>query len=83
MKDSPSSRLRGGLWAWGGIVAYVVIYDVFALRTRRSTLSAAFHHVSTVRRVNVGLVLFWFYLTGHLFRWVPRRFDMFRRVFGA
>jgi hypothetical protein len=26
--------------------------------------------------------LFWFYLTSHLFRWIPKKYDLFRRYFG-
>lgn len=77
-----NERARAGVWAWGGIIAYVLIYDVFALRTKRHTLSAGFHHISTLKVGRPLLVGFWFYLTSHLFRWVPQRYDLFRK-FGA
>ena len=68
-----------GLVAWGGLVIYVALYDLAALHLGRSTLSASFHRLSVRRLGRVPLVLFWAYLTGHLFRWLPRRWDLFRR----
>lgn len=71
-----------GAIAWGGIVVYVILYDLFALRTKKSTLSSAFYSFSSSKVGRPSLILFWFYLTSHLFRWIPKKYDIFRRFFG-
>ena len=73
---------RLGAAAWLGLLAYVTAYDVFALRKKYPTLSAAFYTFSASRFRGIGLFLFWFYLTAHLFRWIPQKYDLFRRYVG-
>jgi len=68
-----------GLLAWGGLAVYIAIYDLVAIRVGQPTMSASFHRMSLRRLGRPGLVLFWAYLTGHLFRWLPERADLFRR----
>jgi hypothetical protein len=75
---SPAS-VDVGLVAWGGLAVYIAAYDLVALRFGRPTMSASFHRISGRRVGRPVLVLFWAYLTGHLFRWLPRRWDLFRR----
>ena len=35
--------LRSGTKAWAGLAAYVLVWDVLAIRTGRETLSQAFY----------------------------------------
>jgi len=70
-----------GAAAWAGLAAYVMAYDVLAIKKHKTTLSIAFYSYSTTKSGRPLLILFWFYLTAHLFRWIPRKYDMFRRGF--
>ena len=69
-----------GIIAWGGLASYVVAYDLAAIATHSPTLSSAFHQASTGRFGRWLLLAFWLYLTSHLFRWVPARYDAFRML---
>jgi len=73
-------RNRAGGYAWVGLAAYIVIYDIIAGYTRMPTLSRAFHSASTRKFRGYALLAFWVYLTGHLFRWTPERYDLFRNL---
>ncbi len=70
-----------GAAAWAGLATYVTVYDLIAMRKQKSTLSAAFYSFSSSKIGRPTLVLFWFYLTAHLFRWIPKKYDLFRRYF--
>jgi len=70
---------KTGEIAWLGLVAYIVTYDIIAIKTNRPTLSAAFHKTSQTKLIQPLLVSFWFYLTAHLFQWIPKRYDIFRK----
>ena len=73
MRDS-----RAGEKAWIGLVLYVAIYDWFALRSGRPTMSEAFYVNVSKSRTGYGVMLtFWLYLTGHLTRRLPKQVDMF------
>ncbi|MGA1753157.1 MAG: DUF7427 family protein [Pontimonas sp.] len=69
---------RAGSYAWAGLVAYVASYDVVAFFVGLPTLSATFYGASERRRNRFALLLVWGYLTAHLFRWVPARYDVLR-----
>lgn len=72
----------GGV-AWLVLAVYVAAYDMIALRSNKhSTLSATFYRFSSGKMGRPTLILFWFYLTSHLFRWIPKKYDIFRRFFG-
>jgi len=71
---------RGGEAAWVGLALYVAVYDLFAIRSERSTLSAAFFGWFSHRVGRFGVVLAWLALTGHLFRVIPKRFDPLRSL---
>ena len=71
-----------GAAAWAGLATYVTVYDLIAMKKQKSTLSAAFYSFSSSKIGRPTLVLFWFYLTAHLFRWIPKKYDLFRRYFG-
>lgn len=78
--ESQEPRRKFGLMAWAGLAAYVVAYDLVAVMAGVPTLSATFHRVSRTRRWRLFLVGFWAYLTAHLFRWLPPRYDLFRSL---
>lgn len=75
-------KFDGGSTAWAGLVLYVIFYDTIAIKHNKSTLSAAFYKFSASKVGRPALTLFWFYLTSHLFRWIPKKYDLFRRFFG-
>lgn len=74
-------NLDWGTAAWAGLVAYVVVYDIIAMRTKKVTLSTAFYSLSVSRAGRPLLILFWSYLSAHLFRLLPKKYDLFRRYF--
>lgn len=80
MDESKEQRRHLGLIAWAGLAVYVIIYDVIASVVGIPTLSATFHRVSRARGWRLFLVGFWAYLTAHLFRWLPPRYDLFRSL---
>jgi len=77
-----SRSIDFGIPAWGVIGLYAILYDILAARKGHRTLSAAFYAVSSSKYGRPGLVGFWVYLSAHLFRALPKRFDLFRRWFG-
>jgi len=66
-----------GETAWLGLIAYVFAYDIIALRSGRSTLSAAFYNGVQKKHSAFLLILAWGALTGHLFHLIPRKYDVF------
>lgn len=76
---SANVRHIGGV-AWAGLVIYVIAYDLVAGLLRLPTLSAVFHKASLAPRGRFALFAFWLYLTGHLFRWIPPKLDLFRNL---
>ncbi len=60
-----------------GLVIYIAVYDLLALRNGNRTMSEAFYALSRHRVGGVPLMVFWLYLTLHLLRLLPRRFDVF------
>jgi hypothetical protein len=69
---------RSGAYAWAGLVGYVATYDVVAFLIGAPTLSATFYGAQKRRRNRLALFLVWGYLTAHLFRWIPARYDALR-----
>ena len=76
LERSQSHRL--GAVAWAGLATYIVVYDIVAMVSGVPTLSATFHRASLGRWGRIVLIGFWSYLTAHLFRWLPPKFDLFR-----
>lgn len=64
--------------AWVGLASYVVAYDLLAIKGEAPTLSSAFYRASSGPVGRWTLLGFWLYLTSHLFRWTPVRYDLFR-----
>lgn len=70
--------LSEGDRAWLGLLGYVVAYDMWALRTGRETLSASYYNALTSSMRRYPTVVVWVYLTAHLFRLLPQRWDILR-----
>ncbi len=68
-----------GQYAWLGLIAYVIAYDIVAILKDKRTLSGAFYSATTNTIGRVVLATLWGYLTAHLFRLLPKRYDLFRR----
>ncbi len=68
-------RLFKAGWGWTGLATYIVIYDSWATKTNRDTMTEVFRRAShhPLRRwpvvLTVGLVV------SHLFGWIPTRLD--------
>lgn len=69
-----------GTYAWLGLSAYVVAYDLWAIRTGHQTLSSAFYEAVKHPQRRWLVVASWAYLTAHLFRLDNGRFDCFRQA---
>lgn len=71
-------KLTEGERAWFGLVFYIVSYDVWAARNQKETLSMAFYNSlkHPIRRWPV--ILIWVYITAHLFKFLPERYDPLR-----
>lgn len=72
--------LGEGSWSWAGLACYVIAYDVWAIKTNRQTLSAAFYKAVANPSGRYGVILAWAYLSGHLFKILPRRYDPIYRL---
>jgi len=79
-RDLPPSTVSAGHLAWVGLIAYITIYDVLALRKGVTTLSTAFYRLSRRRYSSPAVLLIWAVLTGHLFRIIPKKYDPFRSL---
>lgn len=53
--------------AWGGVAAYVVTYDLWAIRTKNHTMSSGFWKALGNKWTRVPTILIWALLTTHLF----------------
>lgn len=78
MIRNESKPATSGSWGWLGLVGYVVLFDVLAMVLGGQTLSSAFYQASTRARRRVLLFGVWSYLTAHLFRWIPAKYDALR-----
>lgn len=64
--------------AWFALLCYVVAYDTLAIATGRDTLSASYARALQHPIRRWPTVVTWAYLTGHLFRLIPRHLDPLR-----
>ena len=72
-----------GHYAWLVLALYIIAYDVIAINKGKRTLSTAFYTATTRMSRKIFLATFWAYLTAHLFRWLPKEYDLFRRFLEA
>ena len=70
--------LKSGTKAWAGLMGYVVLWDLFAVRTGRETLSTAFYNGLSHPVKRWRVVLLWTYVTAHLLTWIPPKWDPLR-----
>lgn len=63
--------------AWFAVAGVVVVYDVWALRTSRETLTCGWHRALAHPRRRWAVIVLWLWLTVHLhwpgWRWDPLR----------
>ena len=71
--------MTSGDKAWLGLAGYVLAYDLFAALTGRETLSSAYWRAVQNPWRRWPTIVFWGYLTVHLFHGLPDRYDPFRR----
>jgi len=72
-----------GQYAWLVLALYIIAYDIIAITKGKRTLSTAFYTATTRMSRKIALATFWAYLTAHLFRWLPKEYDLFRRFLEA
>ena len=68
-----------GQYAWIVLALYIITYDIIAITKGKRTLSTAFYTATNRMSRKIILATFWAYLTAHLFRWLPKKYDLFRR----
>ena len=72
-----------GHYAWLVLALYIITYDIIAITKGKRTLSTAFYTATNRMARKIFLATFWAYLTAHLFRWLPKEYDLFRRFLEA
>ena len=65
------------------LAIYIIAYDIIAINKGKRTLSTAFYTATNRMSRKIFLTTFWAYLTAHLFRWLPKEYDLFRRFLEA
>lgn len=70
--------LKSGTKAWVGLAAYVLAWDAYAHYTGRETLSQAFYKGLSHPVKRWRVVILWVYVTAHLFKWIPDKWDPLR-----
>lgn len=73
-------KLTPGGKAWIGLTAYVVAYDAYAVASKNDTLSTAFYQSVAHPKKRWPVIVVWVYLTCHLFKIVPEKYDPLRRL---
>ncbi len=69
------SSMTDGDKAWLGLAIYVVTYDALAQILKKETLSASFGKALDKPITRWPTIVAWTYLTGHLFRAIPPKWD--------
>ena len=72
-----------GHYAWIVLAIYIIAYDIIAINKGKRTLSTAFYTATNRMSRKIFLTTFWAYLTAHLFRWLPKEYDLFRSFLEA
>ena len=76
------AKITPGSKAWAGLAAYIVSYDVYAIARNKDTLSMAFYEALRHPVKRWPVIIIWTYITFHLFKFLPDRFDPLR-MFGV
>lgn len=76
------AKVTSGSKAWAGLAAYIVSYDIYAISRKKDTLSMAFYEALKHPVKRWPVILIWTYITVHLFKFLPDKFDPLR-MFGA
>lgn len=71
-------RITAGGKAWIGLTAYVALYDSYAVLSRKDTMSTAFLNAIRHPRRRWPVILTWAYVTAHLFKFIPEKYDPLR-----
>lgn len=73
--------MKIGTRGWIGLATYVILFDWWAIRKRKETLSCAFARSTAhpIRRPFVTII--WVYLSLHLFDRLPKKLDLWKRFF--
>lgn len=72
--------LNSGSKAWLALLGGVLAYDLYAIRSGKQTLSAAFYEATRHPRRRWIVVACWSILSLHLFGLDNNRFDCFRQA---
>lgn len=74
------AKMTPGGKAWIGLTAYVITYDAYAVLHKQDTMSTAFFNAVRHPRKRWPVIAVWAYLTAHLFKLLPERYDPLRRL---
>lgn len=72
--------LSHGSKLWVGLTVYIVAVDLHAAITKRETLSAAWGNACTHPKRRWVVIPLWLYISAHLHRLIPKRWDPLRRL---
>jgi hypothetical protein len=78
--DVPAPNLAHGSKLWLGLAGYIVAVDGHAAIRGKETLSTAFFRAIRHPLHRPWVVGAWVYITLHLFKLIPDRFDPLRRL---
>ncbi len=74
-------KLTPGDKAWLVISLWVSLYDIWAFKSKKESLSGSFQRSLLDSRRMPATATFWIYLVGHLYGVIPKRYDPLRRWF--
>jgi len=73
-------KISEGDAAWLGLLAYVVAYDAYAMICRHETLTSSYYRALADPKRRYITILTWGYLTGHLFKIIPQKYDFMAQM---
>lgn len=74
-----TGRPSEGDIAWLGAVAYIALYDYWAMKNHRETLSSSWYRATLDPKRRWPTLLLPLYLYAHLLRRIPKHLDPLRR----
>ena len=66
--------------AWFGLVAYIASYDLWAILSNKETLSMSFYNSLKHPIRRWPTIAVWSYITAHLFKLIPDKYDPLRMM---